>query len=421
MISDSQLTPRRAIYNILGCICKSPRKILEDSIILTDKDFGERFYKITFAAINNIIISNINVDSISAIDIDNYLSQDVHLYKIFEENGGLNFISSAIENCNEGLFYDNYKMIKKFTLLRDFNSHGFDIKEIYDPETLDLKAQSDKVKRFQNMSTQDIIDYFNLKLINIKNDWQLSGNKKTYKVSDGLDDLLDKLRETPDYGYPFLNKYYTSIFMGMRYGKLMIKSAGTGVGKTRTALTDIVSVSCPRIYDFGSNAYVSNGTTYASTFISTELDIVELQTCLIAIISGINERIIKEGNYSEESDKRIKEAVNILKESPITLHYISDFNISDIEQIIEKDILENNSKFVWFDYLQITSKLVRTTQQEFGMGLREDQILWNFTSRLKSIAEIYNVYISTSTQLNRNSNDREVRDASAIRGGKLIA
>ena len=54
------------------------------------------------------------------------------------------------------------------------------------------------------------------------------------------------------------------------------------------------------------------------------------------------------------------------------------------------------------------------------MGLREDQIMGNFSSRLKAIAERYNVYVSTATQLNRNSNDREARDASAIRGGKII-
>ena len=73
---------------------------------------------------------------------------------------------------------------------------------------------------------------------------------------------------------------------------------------------------------------------------------------------------------------------------------------------------------MFFDYLQITPKLSRTIQEEYGMGLREDQIMLNFTSRLKRMAEVYNVYISTATQLNRNSNDREARDASAIRGGK---
>ena len=142
-----------------------------------------------------------------------------------------------------------------------------------------------------------------------------------------------------------------------------------------------------------------------------------MQTCLIAIISGVNETLIKEGRYSQDVYNRIARAIEILKTSPITLHYINDFSISDIEQIIEKDILEKNSKYVFFDYLQITPKLSRTIQEEYGMGLREDQIMLNFSSRLKSIAEKYDIYMSTATQLNRNSKEMDNRDASSIRGG----
>ena len=43
--------------------------------------------------------------------------------------------------------------------------------------------------------------------------------------------------------------------------------------------------------------------------------------------------------------------------------------------------------------------------------------MMNFSSRLKNIAERYNIYISTATQLNRNSKERENRDATSIRGG----
>ena len=127
--------------------------------------------------------------------------------------------------------------------------------------------------------------------------------------------------------------------------------------------------------------------------------------------------MIRRGNFSPNIYDRVKKAIDILKESPISLHYIEDFSIGDIEQIIEKDIIEKNSKYIFFDYLQITSKLSKTVQEEFGLGLREDQILWNFTTRLKNMATRYNIYISTATQLNRNSSDRSLRDASSLKGG----
>lgn len=420
MLDNNLLVPKRAIFNILGALCKNPKLLLQDGIELKVDDFEEKVYKIIFSAINNLITDNISIKELTAIDVDNYLSQQIKPYKIYEENNGFNFLSSAIESANEDLFENNYEIIKKFSLLRDFNRYGFDITEIYNPLSIDLQKRTEQVQKLEKMKLQDIVDYFNLKLINIKNNWNVEGNHRSYDISDGLDTLLEDLQTAPDYGHPFLNGCYNNIFRGMRYGKLMIKSAGTGCGKTRTALSDIVSVSASHIYSFETNSFVENGEAYASTFISTELDKQELQTCLIAIISGISETVIKQGNYSQDTYNRIAGAIEILKNSPITLHYINDFSIADIEQIIEKDILEKNSKYVFFDYLQITPKLSRTIQEEYGMGLREDQIMLNFSSRLKSIAEKYDIYMSTATQLNRNSKEMDNRDASSIRGGSAV-
>lgn len=391
--------------------------MFEENVKLDKKDFGTDFYKILFGAINNLAVSNVKINEITAVDIDNYLAEHVKLYKIYESENGFSFIGSAIQNANTDLFETNYSMLKKMSLLRDFNDHGFDITDIIDPASSDLAMRQKQVEELSKMSLQDIIDKFNLKFVSLKNEWNLEGNHKSYDISDGLDTLLEELHKDPEYGYPFLNTYYNTIFRGMRYGKLMIKSAGTGVGKTRTALLDIASVSASHIFDLETMRWKENGHNYASCFISTELDKSELQTCLIAIISGVPEDVIKLGNFEPAIYERIKRAIEVLKNSPISLHYIEDFSIADIEQIIEKDILEKNIKFVWFDYLQITPKLSRTIQEEYGMGLREDQILQNFSARLKNIATRYNVYVCTATQLNRNSKEKENRDATSIRGG----
>ena len=117
------------------------------------------------------------------------------------------------------------------SLLRDFNNQGFDISFIYKPESSDLEMQTEQMKNIEKMSLQDIIDKFNLKLLSLKNDWNLEGNHKSYDISDGLDTLLEELHTEPDYGYPFLNGYYNTIFRGMRMGKYMIRSASTGVGR----------------------------------------------------------------------------------------------------------------------------------------------------------------------------------------------
>lgn len=420
MINNSLLIPKRVIYNVLGCLCKNPSLMFDDKYKLEVKDFGNEFYKILYGAINNLTIGNVRVKEITAVDIDNYLAGQVRLYKKYESEGGFNFISSCIENCNEDLFEKNYDMLKKMSLLRDFNNQGFDISFIYNPESSDLEMQTEQMKNIEKMSLQDIIDKFNLKLLSLKNDWNLEGNHKSYDISDGLDTLLEELHTEPDYGYPFLNGYYNTLFRGMRMGKYFIRSAGTGTGKTRCALMDIVSISASHVFDLNTMSWKENGDVYASCLISTELEKQDIQTCLIAIISGVSEDVIKRGNFTQNIYDRVKRAIEVLKQSPIKLHYIEDFSISDIEQIIEKDIIESNVKFVFFDYLQVTPKVSRTTQEEFGTGLREDQILLNFSSRLKNIATRYNIYVETATQVNRSSSDRGLRDASAVRGGSSI-
>ena len=420
MLENSLLLPKRAIYNAIGAICKKPSLLTMDGINLVINDFEEDFYKIVFGAVNNIIIDKPTISQVTEVDVDNYLADNSKAYKIYEDNNGFSFISSAIKNANVELFEQNYARIKKYSLLRDFNTYGFDVTEIYNPQHFDMKFQQEQIAKLEKMDLSNIIEHFTLKMIKIKNDWNISGNHHSYEISEGLDTLLEKLKESPDYGYPFMNKYYNAVFRGMRFGKLMIKSAGTGVGKTRTALTDIASVACDELFDLDTMTWKKNGDCYSACFISTELALDEIQTCLLAIISGVSEDVIKHSQYSPEILKRIQRAIEVLKRAPISLHYIDDFSIADIEQIVEKDILEKDVKFVWFDYIQITPKLTRTIQQEYGMGLREDQVLQNFSARLKNIATKYNIFICTATQLNRNSGDRTQRDATSIRGGSAV-
>lgn len=420
MLENTLLTPKRAIYNLLGAVCNQPSLLHKDGVELHEKDFEETFYKTLFLAINNMVLDNITISKITPVDIDNYIAENKEAYKLYEDNDGFKFMTRAIADANIELFDSNYAWIKKFSLLRDFNNYGFDITDIYNPSHYDMNVQKEQMKNLQKMELSDIIDFINLKMIKVKNDWNISGCHKTYDISEGLDCLLDKLKEAPDYGHPFMNKYYNAIFRGMRFGKLMIKSAGTGVGKTRTALTDIAMVACDELFDLETMTWKQNGYCHPATFISTELALDEIQTCLLAIISGVSEEVIKHSNYSPEIFKRITKAIEVLKRAPIKLHYIDDFSISDIENIIEKDVLENNTKFVWFDYIQITPKLSRTIQEEYSLGLREDQILQNFSTRLKNIAVKYNIFVCTATQLNRNSNDRSQRDASSIRGGSAV-
>ena len=128
MLENSLLVPKRAIYNAIGAICKKPSLLTMDGINLVINDFEEDFYKIVFGAVNNIIIDKPTISKVTEVDVDNYLADNSKAYKIYEDNNGFSFISSAIKNANVELFEQNYAWIKKYSLLRDFNTYGINIK-----------------------------------------------------------------------------------------------------------------------------------------------------------------------------------------------------------------------------------------------------------------------------------------------------
>lgn len=415
------LNPPRAVYSVIGNLCKNPQQLRDPEIYLSEKDFAHEFHKIIFSAIHNLAFSSGDTTKIDEVDIDNYLASYPKLYKIWEKHNGMAYVRDSIEHANPETFKSNYERLKKFALLRHYVENGIDVSDIYDYKSLDLANHDKSMKKLDKMTVQEIIEHYTMKMMNIRDAFRVGQESKDFKAGDDLDTLLEDLNKEPEFGYPFRNGFYNAIFRGMRKTKFMLRSAGTGAGKTRQALADMCNVSCDEIYDLDKGQYVSNGPSYPSLFISTELEKREVQTIMLAFISGINEQVIKDGRYSYKVRERLKKAIEILKRAPIYCVYVDDFSIADIEMIIERHIIEHNVQYVAFDYIQMTPKLARTMANAFGLNLREDQILVQFSAALKILANKYDVFIESSTQLNRSAKEAENRDTTALRGGAATA
>lgn len=417
----SNLNPVRSVYTVLGILCNAPQTLRNPDLPLNEGDFFQAFHKNIFSAINNIVYDNPQVTAISPVDIDNYLAQYPQNYKIWEQHKGFEYIESAIKNVNMKTYEGNYWRVKKFAMLRDYVKSGIDVKDLYDYSLTDLKQQEEQMKTLDKMSIDSIIDYFNVRMLNLRDKWSIGERRKSFMAADGIQGILQRLKQEPEMGYPFRNGFYNSIFRGMRFKKFMLRSAGTGVGKTRLSIADMCTVSADEIWDYKQKKYVSNGPSEASLFISTELEQEELQTALIAHISGVDEEVIKNGRYSKEIEDRLNYAIKIIERMPMFIEYIDDFSISDIETIIEQHILEHGIKYIAFDYIQMVPKLARTMQEAFAGSLREDQILVQLSGALKLLANKYDVYIVSATQVNRNAKEHEMRDTTSLRGGSATA
>ncbi|PED64015.1 DnaB-like helicase C-terminal domain-containing protein [Priestia megaterium] len=415
------LNPPRAIYSVIGNLCKNPQSLRNPEIYLSERDFAAEFHKVVFSAIYNLAFTSAETTNINEIDIDNYLASYPNLYKVWEKHNGLSYVKDSMEHANPDTFKSNYDRLKKFSLLRHYVENGFDVSDLYNYTSLDLQEQDKGMKKIDKMTVQEIIDHYSIKMMNVRDAFNVGQESKNFRAGDDLDTLLDDLNKAPEYGYPFQNGFYNSIFRGMRKRKFMLRSAGTGTGKTRQALLDMCTVACDETYDFEAEDWVSSGPSYPALFISTELEKREVQTIMIAYISGIDEEVIKDGKYAQPVLERLKYAIEVLKRAPIYCVYVDDFSIYDIEEIIERHIIEYNTQFVAFDYIQITPKLSRTMAQAFGTHLREDQILVQFSAALKILANKYEVFLESSTQLNRSAKEAENRDTTSLRGGAATA
>lgn len=414
------LNPPRSVYSVLGNICKNPLLLRETDIILNKEDFAHEFHKITFSAIHNISYESSSISSVNEIDIDNYLSSYPSLYEIWTKHDGLSYVRDSIAHANPKTFISNYNKLKKFSLLRHYVENGIDVSDIFNYKSVDIAEREKSMKELEKYSLQDIIDQITMRMIKVKEDFQFEVEKKDFRAGDDISTLLDRLNKEPEFGYPYRNGYYNAIFRGMRKTKLMLRSAGTGGGKTRLAISDVCNAACDMIFDY-KHGWIKNGPTYPALFISTEVEKEELQTIMLAFITGIDDEVIKDGKYSQPVRERLEKGIEILERAPIFCVYIEDFSISDIEMIIERYIIEHGISVVAFDYIQMTPKLARSMAKAFGSNLREDQVLVQLSSALKLLANKYNVYITTSTQLNRSAKENENRDTTALRGGSSIA
>lgn len=416
------LSPDASIANLFGSIMNDLDIIRDSNFDKTIKksDFSKSFHKIIFTALENLKDKTEN-NSVTPYNIKDELS-DYPLYlKHFLDNNGELWCQRVKETCDLGQVKHNIDSVKKYSLLRKLAIDGFDISKLYDYNSEDeLKKQTQR-EELSKMSRTDVLDFFAEKLSEIKFDFQDNQLELTdFQIGDDLDSFIEKMNEGEELGYSFKNNYYNTLFRGQRPGKLLMRSGATGSSKSRQMLTDALWLACSHKYE-GYAGWQKLPSQKPTLFISTELNKLELQVIAISYLTGVSPSIIQNGYYDNILKAKVEKAIEILKESPLYMVYVEDFTINDIENIINRYIKKNKVEFVFFDYIQLTPALSKEAKKNFGSELREDQILIQFTTRLKQLAEKYNIYISTATQLNRNANDTGARDATSLRGSVAMA
>ena len=418
----SKYVDTTSIVQVLGCIYNDPSILdAQDVYNINEDDFPETFHRTIMGAF--LKLHEDGVTRFTLEIINDYLENHPKAKALFEVNHGNEYIQKISEVAMRSTFDYYYKRMRKMTLLRMYDNLGIDISWLYDPDNvLDSKKKEAQEEWFDNVSPAEIADKIDEKIDAIRSRYvENDDGAGSFKAGDGIEELIAEFETRPDIGVSLYGNYINTITRGARLGKFYLRSAPTGVGKTRSMIADACYIGCDWFYDeqFG---WIKNGLAFPTLFIGTEQDKAEIQTMMLAFLSNVNEEHILRGKYENDERERVMRAAQVIKNSPLYIEVLPEFNLQDVENTIRRNLREKNIQYVFHDYIHTSIKILEEISRRAGkVTLREDNILFLLSAKIKDICVKENVFIMSATQLNGDYQDSKTPDQNLLRGAKAIA
>ena len=416
----SKYVDTTAIMQVIGCIFNTPQLLdFTDKYTITDNDFPDEFHKTVFGAIYKI--HGLGAQHVGLENIADFFASRPKSAAIYKTNNGEKWLLQVSDNANQLSFDYYYGRLKKMSLLRAYDNYGIDVSDIYDPDNiLDVKKKQLQEDILDNSTLEEIAQKVDMKIDKIRLEYVDDAFGQASQAGEGIMVLIDKFKESPEVGVPMYGPLINTVTRGARLKKFYLRSAATGVGKTRSMIADCCYIGCNRIYD-ESFGWIKNGTAEPCLYITTEQELEEIQTMMLAFLSNVQEDHILNGEYDGDEEDRVREAARILAESPIYIEELPDFSLQDVENTIKKNLRDHDVKYVFHDYIHTSLKILEEIQKRSGVSLREDNILFILSNKLKDICNTYGVFIESATQLNGDWKDAKTPDQNLLRGAKAIA
>ena len=335
-----------SIMQVIGCIYNTPYLLdYTDKYTITDEDFPDEFHRIAFGAIYKVY--ELGAQKITLENIADFLSARPKAEAVFKNYKGNEWLLKVSEAAIPAAFDYYYARLKKMSLLRAYDKYGIDVTDIYDPDNiLDVKKKQQQEEWLDNASLEDIANKVDMKVDSIRMQFVDDEFGDAAQAGDGIFELIDRLKQYPEVGVPLYGPLINTVTKGARLKKFYLRSAPTGIGKSRSMIADACYIACNKIYDeiFG---WIKNGTCEPTLYITTEQEKEEIQTMMLAFLSNVNEEHIINGKYEGDEEDRVREAAKILQDAPLYIEELPDFSLQDIEDKIKKNIRDHDVKYVF--------------------------------------------------------------------------
>ena len=410
---------RSIVMQLLGCLMKNPLFLGEaNTYCLTPNDFSRPLDKQIFAAIYNLFSGG--AEKVTIMDIEDYFKAHPVAHKNFMDNNGIEYLQDAEDFGVVENFSYYYTTLKKYNAIKDLKKEGFDTSEFFSDDPLDDKRE-EKMKKFDEMTVVQIFDKVKSKLAKLEGDYAAGASTKVCLAVENISNLLESIKKTPEVGMNLPGHIFNTVVRGARKGKFYLQSSGTGVGKTRRMVGEACYIAYPIRYDWNKKEWEPIGSCEKVLYVGTEQTISEIQTLILAYLSGINEEKILYGKYNEEEKEILSQTLLVMEKykENFTIAQLPDPTIQLVKATIRKECLLKGIEYVFYDYIFSSPGLL----SEFrDLRVREDVALGMLSTALKDIAVELDVFMRSATQVNGDLMEiKGIRDQRCIRGAKSIA
>lgn len=401
-----------AIEKVLAGLYTNNDLIISTEYPLRLEDFVEKKYQAIYTALYNLYaLGNSHID---INDIVGYFREQQGMYEKFIKDGGMDTLYQICGDETPTNFDYNYSLIKKQTLLRDLTKIGVDVSDLYD-KTLTPENFERQMARFNAMEIDEIFKHYEGKINTLQSKYQNLIEKSCIRIGEGIEELYKELQSLPEVGLPLDGDIYNTITRGARLKKLYIDSGASGSGKSRRMVGNAAHLAIPMFYNTETEEWENTGIENKVLFITTELEHSEVQTLVLAYISGVGEEKILNNKYTPDERERVELAIQYIQQyNNIIIEFLPNPSLATVQTTVRKHVLQDDVQYLFYDYIHITSGLTEGRDK----NTRDDVILMLLSDTLKNLANELNIHVSSATQLSGDWEEKEVKNQNLIRGSR---
>lgn len=148
--------------------------------------------------------------------------------------------------------------------------------------------------------------------------------------------------------------------------------------------------------------------------ISTEMSDEENLGRILAKLSGVPEKLISNGMFTESSDmiEKVQKAKDLVESGRFFHVYMPNFTVDNLVSLARRYKIKENIKVLIFDYIKLPS--------ENKSNLQAHLLLGKIATTLKDIAGTLGIVVLTAAQLNRSAVNEESMSEDMVRGSDEI-